>query len=337
MKTKSLLQNFLFLPIILTSFLHAQEIKWGGYGNVGYVFYNRNVLNKFNQEAYYEGKLKSEIKFGKKIEGQFDIKGNSVDNSIRIQDMNIKFEIAKYFNLKVGNEKKPFGYEYLTGEEDLLTINRSYVQENLAELGYGGRAVGIIGYYKYSPKRPEFPYTYYISVFKDNSLFTSIVTRFSYHINELSFGVNYMIQSKGGEQKITTHAFGGSMFLENENYTGMIELFLAQDPFESNRRELMGNDDKVISFGGKILASYNFKMEEEFLIGIEPLLLLSYFSPDTDIPGSHVIQIIGGSNFYIHKNIRARLNADIRLTKNQFITDYGLEESRVILALQMTF
>jgi len=337
MRIKPLLQSFPFLLIFLTSLLNALDIKWGGYGNVGYVFYNRNVLNKFNQEAYYEGKLKSEIKFGKKIEGQFDIKGNSVDNSIRIQDMNIKFEVAKYFNLKVGNEKKPFGYEYLTGEEDLLTVNRSYVQENLAELGYGGRAVGIIGYYKYSEKRPEFPYTYYISVFKDNSLFTNIITRFSYHVNDLSFGVNYMFQSKGGEQKITTHAFGGGVLIENDNYTGMIELFLAQDPFESNRRAQMGNDDKAISFGGKILASYNFKMEDEFLIGIEPILLLSYFNPDTDIPGSHVIQIIGGSNFYIHKNVRARVNADIRFTKNQFISDYGLEESRVILALQMIF
>ena len=204
-------------------------------------------------------------------------------------------------------------------------------------MGYGGRAVGIIAYYKYSEKRPEFPYTYYVSVFKDNSSFTNVVTRFSYHINDFGIGINYMLESKGGEQKITTHGFGGGLSLENDTYHGMLELFLVQDPYESNRRRLLDNFEKAVSLGGRFTASYNFKMDKKFLKGFEPLLLLSYFNPDTEITGTHTIQIIGGANFYLHKNVRARLNADIRLTKNQYNDDYGSDDSRLILALQMTF
>ena len=131
--------------------------------------------------------------------------------------------------------------------------------------------------------------------------------------------------------------FGGGLFLENDNYHGMLELFLVQDPFESNRRRLLGNSDKAISLGGRFTASYNFKMDKKFLIGIEPLLLLSYFNPDTEITGTHTIQIIGGANFYLHENVRARINADVRFTKNQYNNDYGTDDSRLILALQMTF
>lgn len=335
MKKKSLF--FLVTIILFSQIINAQKIKWGGYGNVGYIFYNRNVLNEYNQEAYYEGKLKTEIDFDDDIEGSLQLKGTSVDNSIKIQEMNIKFDISKYLNLKIGNEKKPFGYEYLTGEEELSTIERSFVQDNLAELGYGGRAVGIIAYYKYSNKRPEFPYTYYVSVFKDNSSFTSIITRFSYHINDLGFGINYMLENKGGEQKITTHGFGSGIFIENDIYNGMLEIFLVQDPFESSRRKLLGNDDKAFSLGGRLTASYNFKMDEKFLKGIEPVILIGYFNPDTDVADTHTIQLLGGANVYLHENIRARINADLRLTKNQYNDDYGMDDSRLILALQMIF
>lgn len=329
---------YLFITLLICSpFVHAQKIKWGGYGNAGYIFYNRNVLNGYNQEAYFEGKLKAELKYGDDIEGTLQLKGTSVDNSVKIQEMNIKFDVSKYLNLKIGNEKKPFGYEYLTGEEELLTVNRSFVQENLAELGYGGRAVGIIAYYKYSQKRPEFPYTYYVSVFKDNSSFTSIVTRFSYHINDLGIGFNYMYENKGGEQKISTHGFGSGIFLDNDIYKGTLELFWVQDPFESNRRKLLGNDDKAVSLGARLTSSYNFKMDKKFLKGIEPVLLISYYNPDTDVTGTHTIQFIGGANIYLHENVRARLNADLRFTKNQFNDDYGTEDSMLILALQMTF
>lgn len=328
---------YLFILICFCSSVSAQKIEWGGYGNVGYVFYNRNMLNNYNQETYYEGKLRAEIKFGKDLEGQFDIKGNSTDNALKIQDMNLRFDVSDYFRLKIGNMKKPFGQEYLIGEEELLTVNRSIVQEDLAELGYGGRAVGIMAYYKYSEKRPDFPYSYYISAFKDNSLFTNIVTRFSYHISDWGFNFNYMFENKGGDQKISTHAFGGGFFLENDNYTTMLELFLAQDPYESNRRLLIGNSDKAMSFGGRFTASYNFTMDYKFLKKVEPILLVSYFNPDTDVTGTHIIQLIGGANIGLHEKIQARLNADIRFTKNQYNTSYGLDDSRLILALQMIF
>jgi hypothetical protein len=331
------LKSLLLILIAAAPILNAQKVKWDGYGNVGYIFYNRNMLNNYNQEAYYDGKLKADIEFDDNIEGQLYLKGSSTDNSVKVQELNVKFSLSDYLNLKIGNTKKPFGYEYLTSEEDLLTIDRSFVQENFEELGYGGHAIQIMAYYKYSPKRAEFPFTYYVSASKDNSLFTSVITRFSYHIGDFGIGANYMFENKGGEQKITTNAYGGGFFVENEIYNGMLELYLVQDPFESNRRKLIGNFDKALSLGGRFLLSYKFKMDEKFLKGIEPVFLASYFMPDTEISGTHTIQLIGGANIYLHKRIRARVNADLRYTKNNFNTDYGLEDSRLIFSMQMTF
>lgn len=335
MPRKNLL--FLILLLIATTVNYAQKIKWSGYGAVGYKYYNRLVLNHYNQETYYEGKIQADIEFSKKIEGQLDLRGNSVDNSMKLREATIKLEISDYLNLKVGNIKKPFGYEYLVNEEELISIERSYVQERNAELGYGGRAVSIMAYHKYSDKHPEFPFSYYLSIFRDNTLFTGIVSRFEYHLDQFGIGLNYMFENKGGDYKISTHGFGGGIFTESNDLNTSMELFLVQDPFESNRRKLQGNDEKVFSFGGKISASYFFEMNEEFLKGIEPVIMLSSFTPDTDATDDHVIQLVTGANFYLHKQVRARINGDLRLTKNQYNSDYSTQDSRLNLQIQMTF
>lgn len=333
---KRIFVNAMFL-LFLVSSINAQKINWSGYGAVGYKYYNRNILNHYNQETYYEGKIQADIEFSKKIEGQLDLRGNSVDNSMKLREATIKLELSDYLNLKIGNIKKPFGYEYLVNEEDLIPIERSYIQESLAEYGYGGRAVSLMVYHKYSDKHPEFPFSYYFSIFRDNTLFTGIVSRFEYHLDNFGIGVNYMFENKGGDYPISTHGFGGGLFMEDNKFNSSLELFLVQDPYESNRRKLMGEDEKVFSFGGKISASYFFDMDEEFLKGIEPVVLLGTFTPDTDVTDNQVIQLVAGANFYLHKKVRARINADLRLTKNQYNDDYSTQDSRVNLQVQMMF
>jgi len=83
-KMNTLIKFGFIINLLIFSFVSAQEIKINGYGNLGYVFYNRNISPNINQEAYYEGKLKALINFNDKIEGQFFIKGESAKNSMRL-------------------------------------------------------------------------------------------------------------------------------------------------------------------------------------------------------------------------------------------------------------
>lgn len=335
----------LFLILVLTivamsvSFVstYAQKLKFSGYGATGYIFTDRNILNGYNQETYYEGKLQAEIKISKEIEGQIDLRGNSADNNVQFREFSVKFEITERLNIKAGNLKKPFGHEQLFNREELVTIDRGYTQNAAEELGYGGRSVSLMVYNKYSKKDPGFPFSYYLSLFKNNSLTQGLAARFGYHIDELAFSANYLLQQKGGENKISAGGLSADIEYETKEFTCGVELFFIQDPVEGIRRRLMNLDDKIYATGGTARGSYYFKFDEKFLKGIEPLLLFSYFRPDSKESGDHIIQTVAGLNIYVHEDVRVRLNGDLRLTKNRFNDDYSTNESRGVFEIQLRF
>ncbi len=330
--------KFFSFAILFFTTLTAQKVEFSGYGAAGYVFYNRNILNDYNQETYYEGKLQADIEFNKKIDAQLDLRGNSTDNSVNFREFSAKFDYFKYLKFKIGNIKKPFSFEYLESREDLAPVNRSFAQNKIEELGYGGRSVSIMGYYNYSDKRPEMPISYYVSLFRNNNLFSGLVTRFGYHFNDdYALTANFQYQQKGGENKISTKGFGLDFVINKKDFDVFAEAFLVEDPFESIIRKLQNRDKKVYAGGAKLQTVVGFDVDGEVVKEIEPLILVSYYLPDVDVHGDHVIQTLFGVNVYLNDDVRFRLNADLRLTKNQFNDDYTTKESRGIFELQVKF
>jgi hypothetical protein len=337
MKNSVFLVLIIFLALTNISAQKNDKVEFSGYGKGGYTFYNRNILNGYNQEAYYEGKVQLDINFNKRIEGQLDFRGNSLDNAVKLKEFSLKLKISDKFRLEFGNIKKPFGLEYLVSDEDLIQINRSYLQEAVAELGYGGRSMSLMAYYKYDDKEPEFPISYNFSLFKDNSLFYGAIARIKYHFGKYGVGATYEFENKGGENKISANGYGLHAFYESDELNAMTELFYVQDPFESIRQRLMNNDENIYAFGGKIFLAYKFEYDYEFLKGLEPFILSNIFIPNQDVSGNTVIQLVTGINYYLHKDVKLRLNGDLRLTKNQFNTEHTADDSRIILELQMRY
>ncbi|MFH0736436.1 MAG: hypothetical protein V1773_18755 [bacterium] len=339
MKFTQICRNLItfFIVIGFVNVIFAQEIKFSGYGSVGYRFFNRNILNGYNQESYYEGKLQADIEYNKHIEGQIDLRGNSTDNSFKLREVTVKFDYMDYMKIKVGNIKKPFGNEQLYNEEDLFTVERNNVHQNISEMGYGGRAVSLMAYYKYSKKRQNVPYSYYASFFHTNSLYNGLAARFEYHAGDITYAANYLIEKKGGDYPITAFGAGLDFELNKNNFTSVIELFYVQDPNEGILRKLRNEDEKVYSVGAKFLAAYQFDLDGEVVKKIEPVFLTGYFLPDKEINSNHVIQTLLGVNIYFHKMVKLRVNADLRLKKNQFNSDYSSKESRAIVEFQMSF
>ena len=157
----------IFLLIFIIPDLQSQEIEFSGWGATGLKVYDRNVLRGYSQEMFYEGKLQTEIEYNDEIEAQLDFRGNSIDNSLEFREFSVKFKYSEKLRWKIGNIKKPFGYEQSVNKEQLISADRSYVYNNIADLGYGGRIISVMAYYNYSDKREDFPYSYYLSIFKD--------------------------------------------------------------------------------------------------------------------------------------------------------------------------
>jgi hypothetical protein len=330
--------TLIIVLLLLTSVpVKSQKVSFSGWGSAGYIFYDRELLNDYTQEVYYWGKLQADIKINKQIEAQLDMRGNSVNNTITFREFSAKFKYMDYLRFKFGNTKKPFGYELLENTEDLYTVRRSITSQQIAIRGYGGRSLSLMAYYNYSKKRPDFPYTYALSVFKDNSLNFGVGTRFGYHTGDFGFSANYLYQSRGGEEPISGSGVGADVTWDIKDFFSSFEIVYVQDIDEGVRRRLQNEDEKVYSFGVKLEGAYEFDIDAKVIKGIEPLLLVNYFQPDSKLTDEHIIQSIVGVNVYFHKKVRARLDADIRLSKDEYNEDYSTDDSRVYLELQVRF
>lgn len=324
--------------IISGGHLWAQDVDLEGYGAVGFAMYNRNILNDYNQETYIEGKIQAEINYDKYVEAQIDLRGNNADKSVEFKEFSVEFKYLKYANFKFGNYKKPFNYEYLVSRDDLVSVRRSYAQNRIEELGYGGRGIGAMVFYEYDEENPSVPISYFASVFKNNSDFTGINTRFRLHTSEhLAFSAAYQFQHYAGENPINTSGFEADIVFHKKHIEVSWEGYYVQDPYEGVRRELQGLDKMVGGIGSRFLFAYGIKINERALKEIEPFILAGYYRPDSDVPDNHVLQTMLGCNFYINEDVRFRLNADLRLTKNQFNDKYDSKESMGIIEIQVKY
>lgn len=331
------------ISLLFLSILTAKDISYSGWGKTGLRVYDRNILNGYSQETYYEGKFQLEFEYDDKIEAQLDLRGNSIDNSFELREFSVKFKYSDRLRWKVGNIKKPFAYEHTVNREDLISVDRSNVYNRISKLGYGGRSIGIMAYSNYSKKRHDFPYSYYFYVYKDNSLNSGAVARGIYHDGNYSYGLSYMFQSHGGPEDIMTHGIAADFLIEKKRYSSSFEMFFIQDPIEGILREeqndtaIKKRNVPVYAAGTKLLSSISFKTDAEIITKIEPYLMMSYYMPDIEVTANHVIQADIGANFYFTKKVRLRFSGDLMLTKNENNDDYVTDESLVTIELEAKF
>lgn len=332
------MKKILIILFVFTSLTYSQTIEYSGWGAGGYKMFARNQLNGYNQEAFYSGKIQLDFEYNSDIEAQLDLRGNSADKSITLKEFSAKFKYIKKLKIKFGNTKRPFGYQYTElNREDLMTIERSLPVEKINGYGYGGRTLSIVGYYKYKDKNDDYPYSYYVSFFADNSLNQGIAGRFAYHLGKSAIAVSALTQKRGGDEPISTTGYGLDYSYESKKWRGVVEFSYTGNPDLGVTNRLANKDENVYTLGATIGASYKFDLDAEVIKDIEPVLLTSYYAEDASVTGNHILQGIAGVNIYFHKKVLARLNADIRLTKNQYNDTYTSNESRGIFELLVKF
>lgn len=334
MKNYILLSAFLFSSSIVI----CQEIEWTGYGAAGYRNINRQRIIEYNQEMYFSAKLQAEIKINKDIESQIDLRGNSQDQQLELREVSVKFKYIKNMNVKFGNLKKPFTAEQIENSENLAQIERSYLSNELGQTGYGGRSVGVMAYYKSSGKKDDLPYSYYMFLYKNNNLQQGFNARYQYHFDDdYSAALSYFILHTGGDYPMITNAVSPGFYLNKKNISGELELVFAQNPVEGIRRKVIGENSNVPFWGARVLGAIAFNTDAEVIKKIEPLLMFSYFQPEFKYVKEHTLQFLAGINFYLHKDVRARLNTDFILSRNRYNDKYSLYGSTVTLELQVRY
>lgn len=331
------------LPLILLFFILIfclninAQVKFSGYGATGFKMYDRPRQIGINQEVYFEGKLQADIKINKNLEAQLDFRGNSVDERVTLREFSAKFEYWDQMKIKVGNLRQPFGTEQLINRDELALVDRSYIHNKLSDYGYAQRAVSVMVYSKYSDKFKDFPFSYYASIFRNNSLTWGGYARFSFHKNDFIYSVNYTLQSIGGNYPITAHGFAGDITYELENSAISLEFFYIENTERILQLIVLQSEKNIYAGGSKLLITHQFKFDSEVIKGIEPTILGGYFTPDISEKDLHALQFVPGMNIYFHKDFRLRFNFSLLLTKNQFSSEYSTFNSTGTLELQIRF
>ncbi len=332
MKTK------LLIPILLfSSFAYSQDVKLKGFGSTGIAIYDQNIFNGTNQETYYRGKLQLDMEITDKIESQLDFRGDSRNNSVTLREFSAKFSYFPSIRFKVGNIKKPFGYEYSINIENNKFVNRSFNFDNISDIGFTRRSFSLMVYRKFKEDRNKTPVSYFVSLFKNNSRETGLSTRFSYHNYDITYSLSYQFFNKGGNESIDVHGIGGDIVYEKKKITLAFEAAYVKDFQEGIIRRLQSLDENVYSVSTLVMGSYKFDSGYDVIKDIEPVLGAGFFAPDSKDFEANNIQVIAGANLYFHKRVRVRINADLRMTKNKFSDEYSTETSNFIAELQVSF
>lgn len=225
----------------------------------------------------------------------------------------------------------------MTNRDELIPVNRSNAQNQIELLGYGGRQISLMGYYKYDDDKPDFPYSYYIYLFRNNTSTDGLFFRGGYHWGDAALSLNFAYQRYSAEDNINTAGFGLDFALEKKRYTFHAGLFYLDNPFAIPFEGIHLREETIYASGGNVMFGYRFKYDAEFMKMVEPFLLFSFYVPDLDATDNHQLQVLAGCNLYIEKDVRLRLNTDLRLLKNEFIDKYSTRGSLVILELQVRF
>jgi hypothetical protein len=313
------------------------QVEFTGFGAVGFRLIDRERFIEINNEVYYEGKLQANIEVNKHIDAQLDFRGNSSDQRVELREFSAGFSYIKRVTIDVGNIKDPFGAERLESEEDLATIDRSVLSESVSLIGYGRRNVGVTVHRKFDKDDSAFPHEYRLHGFKNNANQTGLVGRYTHHLGDYEASLNYTLLNTGGDYPIVSHAFAAYLLYDVKDLEIDGEIMLVQDPIEGIRRQLMGRNSIVYALGGRISAARGFDTDGSVVEEIEPLVMVSYFRPDSQVSDTHTLQVLLGTNVYFEKEVRARVNIDLHLTRNEFSTKYSSIGSRLILELQVRF
>lgn len=329
--------NYLLFFTFLILNVSYSQLKYSGYGATGYKWHDINQLKKYNQEAYYEAKLETEMKFNDEISAEFDVYGDDEDHIIRLKEFSVKYKYSNLLRFRIGNIKKVFGIEQLTSRDEYFTIDDSYLKRKFSDLGYSGRSVSFMLYKNYDYEKDSLPYSYRIAFYKENSLNSGLFTRISYHFSDIAYSLGYIYQHRIGEYKIDSHGFEFDIMYTSNNFYSNFEVFYADDPNENIIRKSKSIEDYAKIFAIKSTNSYEFKIDKEFIKKIQPVLLLGYYAPDSKFLEYHTFQFLIGSDFYLTKKVKLRLNGDLLLTKSRFDDDYSTYDSRVTLEAFVRF
>lgn len=226
--------------------------------------------------------------------------------SAYLMDAFVSYKKYNWAKISVGSFKQPFGLEVNTPCNNLTTIDRSIVSDQLVvpQRDYG---LAILGGNKYTKFR------YSVALMngrglnvKDNNSKKDIIGRVTYKLFDfLNIGGSYRY-GYPNNNKDTRTTYGAEMVLKLNNLK--IQGEYIYDEGDYNRAAGGGCGSEPVELGKKrdgayIMISYDTKWN------VQPVFKYEYFDPNIDVKkiGYQEMMTIG-ANYFINDKVRIQLN-----------------------------
>ncbi len=326
---------FLFLLLVLAVTLSQavaqKKITYDGVAEIGVQQeYNANYAQVFSR-----AKLEYKVRLGRFIETEIDVRARSDRSRVELKELSTELRYWSTFRLVIGTLKKRFGVEQLSGREKLATVERSLVYEFMAPFGYVSRDLGIQDVRK--PNKRNRRTELYFGLHLNNSNMLTLFTRYGRRLRggatRVGFGALY--ERFRGETFFDVFAFSADFRQRLPLGAAVFELFYGREPLATQLRKFAGRPSFAYFAAAKAQWTIPFRLKRRYLYRLEPVLLYTFLLPETDRSRIQRQQLLLGINWYVEKDFRVMLNADLRASNNAVSPgEHSLVGTRFTLQLQ---
>ena len=288
-------------------------------------------------EVFYHAKVEVQYKVNKSTEAQVQVKGQSNEGErIQFREANVRIKLNKDDKIKIGNLRKPIGEEEMYSEEDLPTIDRTFLYNYLSPMNHVGRDIGVQFIHEPKEAGVEFNLGAYLN---NSSTFAATARIASPDVIPSSIlSASAVFQNIRLDEGVSITTIMGNLSVSHtdDNLYWNLEGFGGVDPYASRFKQLATGvaGKRVWLAGGKLLGSYLFSSDGE-REGFEPVVVLGYLIPDTRATRVYTLEILAGLNYNLNKHARARINVHPLLSKNGTNDEFSQAGSSVYFEFQV--
>lgn len=319
---------FLSYLLLITISFAQDKVKYDGYAEVG----AQGKYKQIRVESFYRAKLEVSFDVTKKTEVQLDMRGNSEDENIEFHQILIKYDVVPGVKIKFGNIKKRYGLEEKTSREKLQVMNHSLVNSYLSTLGYASSDNGLQVILENDDR--EFTGGVYYNESDNATVIADFTEKDFIGLDEAGINLNYI---HFGVEDIE-NGFTGNIYADykHKHWENSLEVFYGFNPVETVYLRRSKDAGSVKFMAVKAMCSYEFKFDNEFVTGIEPVIQGCILIPDDGITKVKKTQLLMGANIYFDKKIRLMINGDMIVSNNRTNPDESyLTGSNVVVQVQV--
>lgn len=277
-------------------------------------FYADNPVFKIIEQdigKILRAELDFTISFSEFIEGKFDIEGDFNKPGVKLKKGYVQFLFNSGNLLRIGNTKKAFGIEEMTGSDDLWTIRRSYLHryfDSFHVLGYD--FTFLYKWEKAFGHKGDLNLQMGLGSDGDVRIFNYFSGKYAikgYTIYLSNLYVNHQLQKGMPNCNLVI----SSLEYSTNQYHSETELVIGKDPNASLLYSLKGIDHRVYFLGLRTCQTYGFALEWENIGMIEPVVGLVYVVPDLGDAKQGRLEIVPGVNILFRSKGKVRWMTDL--------------------------